>query len=293
MQSKSNRVIKIEPTGSALGADIDDVDLSRPLEDDVIAAITDAWHEHLVLRFRAQSLDDADLVRFSRLFGELDMAPITSSGEVEIPEYPEILVVSNVKVNGKSIGSLGNYEAEWHTDMSYVEQPPKMTCLYSLEVPEEGGDTSFLNMYAAYEALPDETRRVIDGKRAKHDYSRNSAGEVRKGFEGFADESDPRKIPGAWHPLVTTHPQTGRRALYLGRRRNGYIEGMSVEDSEILLDQLWAHATKPDFRWDQKWRVGDLVVWDNRCTMHRRDAFDDDSRRILHRTQVKGSERPV
>ncbi len=292
MQPRMKPSIKISPTGSALGADIEGVDLSQGLDSDTVAAVIDAWHRHLVLRFRDQRLDDADLVRFSRHFGDLDLAPITSSGEVEIPEFPEILVVSNVKVDGRPIGSLGNYEAEWHTDMSYIDEPPKMTCLYSLEVPDAGGNTGFVNMYAAYEALGDDVKNRIEGRRSKHDYSRNSAGEVRKGYEQFSDEPDPRKIPGAWHPLVSTHPETGRRALYLGRRRNGYIEGLELDESEALLDALWAHATRPEFCWAQNWSVGDLVMWDNRCTMHRRDAFDDNARRVLHRTQVKGTERP-
>ncbi|WP_205738550.1 TauD/TfdA dioxygenase family protein [Billgrantia endophytica] len=287
-----NTVI-VTPSGAALGADITGVDLSRPLTDEQVATIVDAWHQNLVLRIRNQSLSDADLIRFSKHFGDLDLAPISSSGKREIPEHPEIVVISNVKEGGHPIGSLGNAEAEWHTDMSYVEMPPKMSCLYSLEVPEEGGNTSFLNMYSAYEALPDHLKQAITGKRCKHDISRNSAGEVRKGFEAYANEPDPRKIPGTYHPLMCSHPKTGRKCLYLGRRGNAHIEDLGVEESEALLDQLWAHAIKPDFRWDHVWRVGDLILWDNRCTMHRRDAFDDCSRRIMHRTQVKGETRPA
>lgn len=293
MTTTTMNTVTVIPSGAALGADITGVDLSRPLTDEQVAAIVDAWHQHLVLRFRGQSLSDADLIRFSRHFGELDLAPISSSGKREIPEYPEIVVISNVKEGGRSIGSLGNAEAEWHTDMSYVEMPPKMSCLYSLEVPEQGGNTSFLNMYAAYETLPDDLKQAITGKRCKHDISRNSAGEVRKGFEEYANESDPRKIPGTYHPLICTHPMTGRQCLYLGRRGNAHIEGLDVEESEALLDKLWAHAIAPEFRWDQVWQAGDLILWDNRCTMHRRDAFDDSARRIMHRTQVKGETRPT
>lgn len=293
MNAISVESLKIETTGKSLGADIHGVDFSQPLSEEVVSAIIDAWHEHLVLRFRGQSLSNQDMVRFSRHFGELDLAPISSTGEREIPEHPELLVVSNVKVNGKPIGSLGSYESDWHTDMSYIELPPKMTCLYSIEVPESGGDTSFLNMYEAYETLPDELKEAIQGRKCKHDYSRNSAGELRKGYEQYEDVTDPREIPGALHPIVYTHPVTGRCALYLGRRVNAYIDGLSLHDSEALLDALWAHATQSRFRWDQVWKVGDLVLWDNRCTMHRRDSFDDSARRILHRTQVQGDERPA
>ncbi len=280
--------ITIKPSDKVLGADIEGVDLSRPLDDTTFAGIKQAWLDHLVLRFRGQNLDDASLVEFSRRFGTLDLAAITVTGEREIPEYPEINVISNVKVNGRSIGSLGNYESIWHTDMSYNDEPPRMSCLYSLEVPADGGNTSFLNTYLAYEALPADLKEIADRFSCKHDASRNSAGQLRNGYR---DMSDPREIPGAVHPLAPVHPETGRRALLLGRRRNAYIPGLTLAESEEALDSLWKHVTQDRFRWDQVWEVGDLIFWDNRCTMHRRDAFDDDARRVLHRTQIQG-ERP-
>jgi taurine dioxygenase len=278
----------VVPSGAALGADIEGVDLSRPIDDAVFARIVDAWHEHLVLRFRGQSLDDPTLIAFSRRFGTLDLAPITTSGEREIPEYPEINVISNVKVNGKPIGSLGAYESEWHADMTYNDRPPKMSCLHALEVPSEGGNTSFANMYRAYETLPEDLKAVVESHSCKHDASRNSAGQLRAGLR---DLSDPREVPGAVHPLAPVHPVTGRRVLLLGRRRNAYIPGLPLAESEEVLDRLWAHATRPDFVWTQVWRKGDLVLWDNLATIHRRDAFDENARRIMHRTQVQG-ERP-
>lgn len=280
--------VQVRPSGKALGADIEGVDLARPIDDATFARIMQAWLDHLVLRFRGQDLDDASLVAFSRRFGTLDLAAITVTGEREIPEYPEINVISNVKLNGKPIGSLGNYESIWHTDMSYNEAPPRMSLLYSLEVPAEGGNTGFLNMYLAYETLPADLKEIADRFSCKHDASRNSAGELRSGFR---DMSDPREIPGAVHPLAPVHPVTGRRALLLGRRRNAYIPGLTLTESEDALDRLWAHATQPHLRWDQVWKKGDLIFWDNRCTMHRRDSFDDNARRVLHRTQIQG-ERP-
>lgn len=284
--------ITIQTSGKALGADVLDVDISLPLSDEVIAEIKNAWHKHLVLRFRKQTLNDAQLITFSRHFGQLDLAPISSSGRREIPEHPEIVVISNVRENGRRIGSLGNAEAEWHTDMSYIKKPPKMSCLYSLEIPKQGGNTSFLNMYDAYETLSSELKAIVNGKQCKHDISRNSAGEVRKGYEEFANEADPMKIPGTYHPLVCVHPITRKKCLYLGRRFNACIEGLSLADSDTLLDTLWAHATQDHLRWDQIWQVGDLILWDNRCTMHRRDAFEDSERRIMHRTQVQGETVP-
>lgn len=276
--------VAVHPTGAALGADIDGVDLAGALTPEVVGAIGRAWGDHLVLRFRGQRLSDKDLLRFSRQFGELDWAPVAATNDA--PEGREyIMVVSNVIENGQAIGQLGAYEAIWHTDMSYIPEPPSASALYSLEVPPSGGDTGFCNMYLAYETLASELRRQIEGRLCRHDASRNSAGELRR---GFVDAPDPSQTVGAEHPIVRTHPVTGRKALFLGRRRNAYIPGLTLDDSEALLDALWAHAAKPEFTWYQQWRVGDLILWDNRAVMHRRDAFDPATRRVMHRTQIKG-----
>ncbi|HWD58420.1 MAG TPA: TauD/TfdA family dioxygenase [Stellaceae bacterium] len=276
--------IRVRPTGAALAADVEGVDLAGPLGPETMAAIRQAWGDHLVLRFRGQSLGDDDLMRFSRQFGELDWAPVAATNDA--PEgRAYIMVVSNVVENGEAIGQLGSYEALWHTDMSYIAEPPMASALYSLEAPKSGGDTGFCNMYAALETLPAELRRQIDGKVCRHDASRNSAGELRR---GYVDAADASQTVGADHPIVRIHPATGRKALFLGRRRNAYIPGLSLTESETLLDALWAHATKDEFSWYQQWRPGDLILWDNRCVMHRRDAFDPTARRVMHRTQIKG-----
>jgi taurine dioxygenase len=217
------------------------------------------------------------------------LAPIQESGRRFVEGHPEIYVVSNVIKNGEPIGSLGAGEATWHTDMSYLEQPPKASILYALEVPPAGGNTYFCNMYRAYESLPEELKRRITPLSLKHDGTYNSGGYVR---QGVTAADDPTTSPGEYHPLVCTHPETKRRLLYLGRRRNAYIKGLPVAESESLLDELWSYATREEFAWHNEWRVGDLVLWDNRCTMHRRDPFDAMSRRILHRTQIKGETRP-
>src|SRR5438445_7125082 len=243
--------IVARPTGAALGADIEGVDLAGPLRPETVAVIKAAWGEHLVLRFRGQRLSDDDLMRFSHHFGQLDWAPVAATNDA--PEGREyIMVVSNVVENGQPIGQLGAYEAIWHTDMSYVAEPPSASALYSLEVPPSGGDTGFCNMYRAYETLPAELRQQIEGKLCRHDASRNSAGELRR---GFVDAPDASQTVGAEHPIVRTHPVTGRKALFLGRRRNGYIPGLPLAASESLLDALWAHATKDEFTWYQQWRV--------------------------------------
>jgi len=275
--------ISVRPTGAALAADVDGVDLAGPLSPETMAAINKAWGDHLVLRFRGQRLSDDDLKRFSRQFGELDWAPIASANDADAREY--VMVISNVVENGVAIGQLGAYEAIWHTDMSYIAEPPMASALYSLEVPESGGDTGFCNTYRALETLPAELRRAVEGKVCRHDASRNAAGELRR---GYADTTDPTQTVGADHPIVRTHPVTGRKALFLGRRRNAYIPGLPLADSEALLDALWEHAKRDEFTWYQQWRVGDLILWDNRCVMHRRDAFDPAARRVMHRTQIKG-----
>lgn len=276
--------LRVRPTGAALGAEVEGVDL-RALDDELFAAVHRAWLDHQVLLFRDQALTDDDLVNFSRRFGELDEAPVQETGQRFVEGHPEIYVVSNVVQDGVAIGSLGAGEAVWHTDMSYLPNPPKASVLYALEVPVSGGDTSFCSMYAAWDAMPAALRRRVEGARVKHDGTYNSGGYVR---QGVTPTDDPRTSPGTLHPLVQVHAETGRRGLYLGRRRNSYIEGLSLEASDALLDEIWAAASDESLAWRHQWRVGDLVLWDNRCTMHRRDAFDPAARRVMHRTQIRG-----
>src|SRR5579872_5380985 len=286
--ASTESTIAVFPSGKPLGAEIRDVDL-RAVTDADFAAIQRAWNDYSALVFRGQQLTDDDLIAFSRRFGDLDWAPVQETGRRFVEGHPEIYVVSNVIVNGEPIGSLGAGEATWHTDMSYLEVPPKASILYALEVPPSGGDTHLNNMYAAYESLPPDLRRRIEGLSLKHDGTYNSGGYLRQGVTAI---DDPVTSPGAYHPLVCTHPETGRRALYLGRRRNAYIGGLSRAESESLLDQLWSCATRTELAWGHQWRPGDLVLWDNRCTMHRRDSFDPASRRVMHRTQIQDEVAP-
>lgn len=275
--------------GVQFGAEIVDLDL-RGIDDHVFAAIHDAWVRHSVLLFRGQALSDPDLIAFSRRLGDLDHAPNQENGRRIASGMPELYVVSNVRENGVAIGSLGSGEAVWHTDMSYLPSPPKASLLYSLEVPEVGGDTSFCDMYRAFDALPEALRQRVMGLRVKHDGTYNSGGYVR---EGVVPTEDPRAAPGMIHPLVCTHPDSGRQMLYLGRRRMSWIEGMELAESETLLDEIWDHATRAELGFTHHWAVGDLVMWDNRNSMHRRDPFDDNARRVMHRTQVRGSAPPA
>jgi taurine dioxygenase len=277
------------PSGGPLAAEVRGVDL-RNVSDEDFAAIHRLWIEHLVLLFRGQTLDDDQLLAFSRRFGELDWAPIQETGRRFVEGKPEIYIISNVIENGEPIGSLGAGEATWHTDMSHIPQPPKASVLYALEVPPSGGDTGFVNMYFGYEAMPPALKRRLEGLKIKHDGTYNSGGYVRQGTEAI---DDPIRSTGMIHPLVCTHPETKRRVLYLGRRRNAYIVGLPLAESEALLDEIWSYATRGEYTWYNQWRAGDLVLWDNRCTMHRRDAFDANTRRIMHRTQIKGETAPA
>jgi taurine dioxygenase len=282
--------IRIRNLDAALGAEVGGIDLSSAIPPADVDAIETAWRERLVVVFHDQSLSDPQLIAFSRNFGELDPPGPNPYGEPFNKQHPELNVISNVVENGKPTGNLGDGEAVWHADMTYVEVPPKAAMLHALEVPppEAGGNTYFANMFAAYETLPAELKKAVEGKTAVHDASRNSAGLLRKGFK---EVSDVRETVGAHHPLVRTDPTTGRKALFLGRRPNAYVLGLDVAESEALLDALWAHATQPRFAMCHEWKVGDVLMWNNLSVLHRRAPFDPKTRRVMHRSQIKGNER--
>ena len=279
--------VEIEPWPAVLGAEVRCGDV-RNMDDATKGVVYQAWLDHLVLAFRDQDLSNDELVAFARCFGENHEAtPIHMMPEgMKARANPHVGVVSNVVENGVPIGTLGHGEAAWHSDHSYKEEPLKASLLHAREIPHKGGETGFANMYLALETLPQALRARIAGLTIKHDMTYNSAGEIHRGLKPVTDVRD---APGASHPIVRTHPETGHNALYLGRRPNAYVNGLSVEESEALLDALWSHATQPQFTWHHTWRVGDVLVWDNRCAMHHRNPFDPKSRRIMHRTTVKGT----
>jgi len=278
--------LKIQKLADALGAEISGVDISKPLSKEDLDEILAAWKEHLVLRFRGQELTDPQLLEISRNFGEIDPPGPNSYGKPFLADFPDINVISNIKVGEQPVGGLGDGEAVWHADMTYIDTPPKASFLHALEIPPTGGDTAWGNMYVAYQALPAHLKQEIKGRKAIHDATYNSAGMIRKGMK---DVTDPREAPGAHQPLVSKHPESGLPCLFLGRRRNSYILGMDLDASNQLLDELWAHIDNPEFTFTQVWQLHDLILWDNRCTLHRRDSFDPQSRRLMHRTQIKGS----
>src|SRR5688572_388225 len=278
--------LKVTPLG-VFGAEIKGINLARATNRE-IDAIKNAWYRHDVLVFRNQQLTDDDLLSFSRHFGTLDSPPNQGAGRKSPPGYPEIYIVSNVlDEQGEPIGALGDGEALWHTDMSYAAQPPDASMLYSLEIPARGGDTWFAGMKAALAKMPRTLVERIRKLDIKHDGTYDSGGYLRK---GLAPSSDPRTSVGTAHPIVIETPVSGELALYLGRRRNAYVMELELAESERLLDEIWSYVETALYR--HQWALGDLVLWDNRTTMHRRDAFDPKARRVMHRTQIKGSGAP-
>ncbi len=284
---------QVIPAKAALAAEIRGIDL-KTIDDATFAELHRAWLQNVMLVFHGQSLDAQDLVRLVHRFG----TPVTSSGlhKRDLKERagnellslpPEVTVVSNVKQEGKSVGILGDGEVVWHSDFSFKERPTAARMLVAMEVPprEAGGSTFFLSCYAAYDALSPETKRRISGKTIKQADIVDTAMKVRP---GMSPDMDFRSVPGPSHPIISTHPETGHNMLFLGRRHGSYVNGLSLEESESLLNELWEHCTQPRFWYEHKWSAGDVVVWDNRAILHRRDPFDSATRRVLYAAQVEG-----
>ena len=282
-------VLQFVPLGEAAGVEVRGIDPREPVTGPDLETLLSAWRDNLVLLIRGMALSDEELIAFARVFGTLELPGPNPYGAPFLPEFPELNVISNVVKDGRPIGGLGAGEAVWHADMTYREQPAKAAVLHAIEVPESGGDTYFANMITAYETLPVDLKQRIEGRAAIHDAAHNSAGQLRK---GYTETTDVSQTPGAQHPLVRTDPDTGRKGLFLGRRPHSYIVGLEVAESEDLLDALWDHATQSRFSIAHQWRVADTLIWNNLCLLHRRDPFDDNAQRIMHRAQISG-DRPV
>ena len=287
----TSSAVEVIPSGSTLGADIVGFDINDMCEAD-FAAIRAAWMKHLVLRVRGQDFDDTAHLEFGRGLGPLELSPrALLTGKGWYRDMPEMSRISNiVDANGKKTGTLGHGDAYWHTDMNYLEEPPMGSLFHALQVPDHGGgENRFCNMYAALATMPVDLRRAIDGKTLKHEKVHSSDGTIRAGLKDPGTD-DVRRIPGPIHPMIMTHAETGRDVLYLGRRINGYIMGMPVEESDELLDRVWTHATQEEFVWEQNWQVGDMIIWDNRAVMHSRKAFGSDDSRLMNRLVLKGTQ---
>ena len=294
------RSIAVSPLGATLAADVDAGDL-RTMSDATFSELEAAWLEYKVIRVRGQSFENADLVAFVRRFGEFQPNTVAATPDPRMrlpseeapriaiardPEAPQVSFISNLVENDKALGMLGDGELVWHTDQSSFEVTPSATILYAVEAPSGQGFTEFLDMVAVHDTLPEALRRRVDTLQLKHDDTYDSAGHRRPGYSVVTDV---RTSPGAIHPLVYTHPVTGRNALFLGRRPHAYVIGLSVPESEALLDALWAHTVQERFVWRQDWLPGDVLVWDNRSVMHHRKPFDPKARRLMRRVCIKGS----
>ena len=279
--------MRVEQVGQSFVAEVMDVDLGR-ISDSEFRVLYKAWLEFGVLRIRGQSLNDGELQRFSNRFGPLEEIPYGKISEEEKQKIKNryVTVISNIEVDGKPIGGLGNKEATWHSDMTYIEDPPPASILMSLEVPELGGDTHFSDQKAAYLSLPSELVSRIKNLSIKHNAAHTSVGDLRRGFDPI---KDPREAPGAIHPIVRTHDETEEKVLYLGRRELAYVVGFALEESEQLLNDVWRYAAMSENVWTQQWEIGDVIIWDNRRVLHRRDGFDQSQRRLMKRCQVMSS----
>ena len=276
--------MKITPIKTGFVADISDIDLTS-ISDPEFDRLYAAWLTYGVLRVRDQAITEDQLQSFSAKFGPLEEIPMGRMPESERAKIKNRYVtqLSNIFHNGKPIGGLGNAEASWHSDMTYVETPPPASILLAIEIPATGGDTHFSDQQAALDAIPGALKTRLQTLTIKHNAAHTSIGKLRPGYEPF---DDPREAPGAIHPIIRKHSETGAQCLYLGRREWAYIPGLSLQDSETLLDEIWSYAAQPDHVWRQQWQPSDLIIWDNRRVLHRRDDFDQNARRLMKRCQV-------
>ena len=292
--------LEIIPTGYKTGAEVKGVDLTKSLSKKKQKILRQAWADYQVLLFRNQILTDDHLTATANIFGgvrgtesrDMFLKGGYKAGGKHVPSRAHFSFISNLDEAGKPTernAGLGSGEVDWHTDQSYTRIPNAGTLLYSLKIPDNGGgDTSFSNQYLAYETLPLDLKEACQGKYQRHDISRNSVGQVKPSQRL---PKSLKEVEGPDHPLLRVHPVTGKTALYLGRRRSSpgnYIIGMNQSESDAFLGQLWDHATKDEFKWTHRWRVADLLVWDNRCVMHHRSALDPSKPRVMNRTMVQG-----
>ncbi len=283
--------VKTSPLTPAFGIEVHGVSLAE-LSDGAFEELHGLWRANGVMLVRGQeATTDAEFEAFSARFGELDPPPNQGVGRKNVPGFPNLYVVSNeLDAAGEPLGALGYGEAVWHTDMSYLPVPPIASMLLARRLPDWGGNTWAASMCAAYENLPPALKHRAAKLWIKHDGTRDSGGNLRK---GVADDDNPVTARGHPHPAVIRDPGTGKPALFLGRRPRSYVVGLPVAESEALLDELWRWAIQPSNVYEHRWRLGDVLIWSNYCTMHRRDEFDKNSIRRMHRSQIRGTSAPA
>ena len=274
--------ITVTPLSDALGAEIGGLDLREPMDEATRAEVIDAWHEHIVLLFRGQDLDQDAQLRFATQFGSVGERSRPPERRPEGSDYnAAIMLISNIRQNGVPIGSLPDGEMWFHHDMSYVEEPHKGTMLYGIDIPSAGGNTMFANMYKAYDGLSEEIKHKIAGRTALHVYDFGTVGrvDIENGFDQYKHYVQ---------PIAITHPVTGRKALYVNPLITVRIEGVPRDESDALLRELFAFADRPEVIYSHAWRPGDLVMWDNWCSCHARTDFDEAETRLMRRCTILG-----
>jgi len=267
----------------AIGSEVHGIDLARPIPEDVFAAVRRRLADRSMLLFRGQSLTPEAQIAFSRRLGPLEEHVLS---DFLLPGHPEVFVVSNIVENGRHIGAFGGSK-EFHSDLAYLDEPSLGSVFRCLECPAEGGETAFASMFAAWDALPGERRRWLEGRLAVYDYvwSYEARHKARKPLT----DAQKAKLPPVAHPAVRTHPENGRRALFLSHIWVRRFEGMGEAESQRIVRELVDFATGPEFTYVHAWRPGDVVVWDNRSSMHKACPFDETgTRRLMHRTTIRG-----
>jgi len=274
--------LETRPMGQSFAREIIGLRLWEPQDDPTIDELRALWADHPVLVFRRQALSEDELADFSACFGPLERTVRTDWAS---PVRPEVSLISNLKdAQARPIGGLGDGEIQWHSDQSYMKEAATGAMLYALELPPEGGTTSWVDLCAAYAGLPAGLKRAIEGKRAVFSYAKRLAG--YQGVDQVISEEAKRKTPPVLHPLVHTHPVTGKPALYLDSTTTIGIEGLDDAPGDALLEEIYESATRPEFVYRHHWQVGDALLWDNGFTMHRREPFDPSARRLMKRTTM-------
>lgn len=279
---------EIRKLSPACGAEIIGLDLHENLPEQTIADLREAWSEHVVLVFRDLELTEEEQLRFAGRFGQLGERKqppeaLRARTEGVLQTDQRVMLVSNMKVNGEPVGSFGDGDMWYHIDSGYSERPYNYTFLYGVELPSKGGNTLFSNMYAAYDALPEEMKQRLKGRKALHIHQYERRKRVELTEEAISNS------PHWFHPVFITHPESRRKSLFVDRLMTQRIEGVSHEESEEILEFLYEHGEKRDFVYEHEWRLGDFVMWDNRCAIHARTWFPDDENRLLRRCTIEGA----
>ncbi|MCZ8310286.1 MAG: TauD/TfdA family dioxygenase [Magnetospirillum sp.] len=272
----NSMALEFRPLSEAIGTEAVGFDLSEDLTENQFSRIRQEWERHCVILFRGQKIGENAQIRFAERFGPLAK---TANAERAAKSNPAIMLISNIREDGKLIGSLPDGEMHFHSDQTYIEKPATGTMLYALEIPSKGGNTLFANALQAYDDLPTHLKAALSGKSAMHSYDTVST------LRPSSANLGPRSFI---HPIFRTHPPTGRKALYVNRLLTQYIVGMPRDESDAILNELFAHQEQQSYVYEHVWTVGDLMFWDNRSCLHARTDFDSSERRLLRRLTLLG-----